>query len=111
MLNPRLCLGISLVMLLMNVECMEKQLTVALNNHVSIVTYAARGLQSESIYVQELLIYNDCDILCLQEHWLLNENLNISDCGRSEWNGFSNICLWSSFWFLCNFFPVNRSPH
>ena len=57
----------------MNVECMEKQLTVALNNHVSIVTYNAWGFQSETIYVQEVLIYNDCDILCLQEHWLLHE--------------------------------------
>ena len=40
-------------------ECMEKQLTMALNNHVNIVTYNARGFQSGSIFVKELL--NDCD--------------------------------------------------
>ena len=54
----------------MSVECLEKQLTMALNNHVNIVTY---GFQSGSVFVKELL--NDCDI-CLQEHWLLNEHLN-----------------------------------
>ena len=74
MLNPRFYLGICLATLLMSVECMKKQLTMALNNHVSIVKYNARGFQSGSVYVKELL--NDCDILCLQEHWLLNEHLN-----------------------------------
>ena len=56
---------------------MKKHLTMALNNHVSIVTYNAQGFQSGSIFVKELL--NDCDILCIQEHWLLNEHLSICD--------------------------------
>ena len=36
-------------------ECMEKQLTMALNNHVNIVTYNARGFQSGAVFVKELL--------------------------------------------------------
>ena len=60
MLNPRFYLGICLATLLMSVECMKKQLTMALNNHVSIVKYNARGFQSGSVYVKELL--NDCDM-------------------------------------------------
>ena len=74
MLNPRLYLGTCLATLLMSVECMGKQLTMAPNKHVSIVTYNAQGFQSGSVSVKELL--NDCDILCLQEHGLLNEHLN-----------------------------------
>ena len=107
MLNPRLCLGISLATLLMNVECMEKQLTMALNNHVSIVMYSARRFQSESIYVQELLIYNDCDILCLQEHWLLNEHLIV--VGVSGMDSQTFVCG-RPFGF-CAIFFVNRSLH
>ena len=90
---------------------MEKQLTVALNNHVSIVTYTARGFQSESIYIQELLIYNDCDILCLQEHWLLNENLNdLNICddfivvGVSGMDSQTFVCG-CPFGFCAIFFP------
>ena len=36
--------------------------------------YNARGFRSGFTFVKELL--HDCDILCLQEQWLLNEQLN-----------------------------------
>lgn len=50
------------------------------NCPLSIVSYNARGFHSSQSYVNELL--NDCDILCLQEHWLLDQhihNMNIRD--------------------------------
>ena len=36
--------------------------------------YNARGFRSGFTFVKELL--HDCDILCLQQQWLLNEQLN-----------------------------------
>ena len=51
-LNPRLYLGTCLPTLLMSVEYMGKQLTMALNKNVSIVTYNARGFQSGSVFVK-----------------------------------------------------------
>lgn len=51
-----------------------------LNCPLRIVSYNARGFRSSQSYVNELL--NDCDILCLQEHWLLDQhihNMNIRD--------------------------------
>ena len=48
----------------------NKLLIITLNKHVRIVSYNARGFQSGFTFVKELL--HDCDILCLQEHCLLN---------------------------------------
>jgi len=41
---------------------------------VELVSYNARGFRSGKAFITELLL--DCDILCLQEHWLLDEHLN-----------------------------------
>ena len=81
--------------------------------HVSIVTYNAQGFQSGSVIVKELL--NDCYILCLQEHWLLNEHLiDLDICDDFIVVGVSGM---DSEMFVVvllvvvQSFCVNRSPH
>ena len=44
------------------------------NSPISIVSYNARGFRSGKAFIIESLC--DCDILCLQEHWLLDEHLS-----------------------------------
>ncbi len=41
---------------------------------LSIVSYNVRGFRSGQSYVNELL--RSCDILCLQEHWLLDQHIH-----------------------------------
>lgn len=50
------------------------------NSNVRIISYNCRGWKSASNFVANLM--NDCDICMIQEHWLLNEQLqshNIND--------------------------------
>ena len=49
-------------------------MALSANSPISIVSYSARGFRSGKAFITELL--PDCDILCLQEHWLLDEHLN-----------------------------------
>ena len=44
-----------------------------LQNQLKITTLNVEGLKSNSVYVNSVL--SNCDILCLQEHWLLNFEL------------------------------------
>ena len=52
-------------------------MALSANSPISIVSYNARGFRSGKAFITELL--PDCDILCLQEHWLLDEHLNDLD--------------------------------
>ena len=49
-------------------------MSLSTNNPISIVSYNARGFRSGQAFIKELL--HDCDVLCLQEHWLLSEHLS-----------------------------------
>ena len=49
-------------------------MALSVKSPISIVSYNARGFRSGKAFITELLL--DCDVLCLQEHWLLDEHLS-----------------------------------
>jgi len=54
--------------------CLQLAQPMAIEKYLQIASYNCRGCTSCSQYVHDLL--PECDILCLQEHWLLREYLD-----------------------------------
>ena len=48
----------------------------AISESLSICSFNCEGVSRTSEYMNEFLSKHDCDILWLQETWLLNENLS-----------------------------------
>ena len=89
--HSRSCLVIYQVMALcMGIQSIQQTMASKLSNPIRIVSYNVRGFRSGQSFVSDLL--HQCDLLCLQEHWLLDQHLSTMNIceefrDRCEWHG------------------------
>ena len=90
-----------------NVElalCLQLAQPMAIEKSLQIASYNCRGWTSGSRYANDLL--PECDILCLQEHRLLQELLHsLSTVKEFDFPIYScirgSITVWPTFWWVC----------
>ena len=76
--HPRSCLVMYQVMALcMGIQSIQQTMASKLSNPIRIVSYNVRGFRSGQSFVSDLL--HQCDLLCLQEHWLLDQHLSTTN--------------------------------